>query len=100
MENCLVVNSDESLDCSAKYITGLYDFLEPSKKKVVRKVVVKLKSGEQVIVKLFNEANEMLKVEIDKSNIAVPVVFEGYSIGFSIECGAGVELESVYLEVF
>ncbi|MBP3630234.1 MAG: hypothetical protein J6J23_01960 [Clostridia bacterium] len=100
LENCLVVNSDESLDCSAKYITGLYDFLEPSKKKVVRKVVVKLKSGEQVIVKLFNEANEMLKVEIDKSNIAVPVVFEGYSIGFSIECGAGVELESVYLEVF
>ena len=100
LENMFLVNSDESMPCRAKYITGLYDFGEASTFKTVRKVVAGLKSGESATIQVFNEEGEAVSVEVEVGTNLTPIIISGKSFGFCIEADEGVVFESLLLEVF
>ena len=99
-ENMLLVDSDTSLECKARYATGLYDFGEPSARKVVRKVMGYVKNGESVLVTIFNESGEAVSVNLEEHTNLIPVMIDGKSIGFIIDAIENVELESLQVEVF
>lgn len=96
----LLSKSESMADCYAGFMLGLYDFGEPSKSKVVRKVKAYLAGKGEASLVLYNHEGEETLIRLEEHTNCVPVIFSGKSIGFKI-CSTGeVEISDIEIDVY
>ncbi len=88
-----------SSPCVGAFKTGLYDFLEPSKKKTVRRVSAFVE-GPSVEFVLYNETGKEKSVVLKNGCNSVSVIFSGEQIGYKVVGTNGSKLSDLVLEVY
>lgn len=92
--------SNQQSDCFAGFTLAPYDFGEPAKSKVVRKVKAYLSGKGKAKVILYNPEGEESVIELQEHTNCIPIIFNGRSIGLKFHSANDVEISDIEIDVY